>query len=160
MATRPATPRTVPTWRALLGISRPAARRPAVRARPERRAARAKQRRDRQPAARAAEQLGREQVGQVRGVDLDLAIPQQLGADANHAADDRHPARSTDPGRQPGSDYPGERQDHERAWADGEPGPYRGVVPDAGEELNRVEHEGPEGGVVEDRGDERSAESP
>src|ERR1039457_4182565 len=114
----------------------------------ERRAARAKQRRDRQPDSRAAEQLGRKQVGQVGGVDLDLAVPQQLGAGINHAADDRHPARSTDPGRQPGSGHPGERQDHERAWADGEPGPHRGVVPHTGEELNRVEHEGPEGGVT------------
>ena len=156
MATRPATPRTVPTWRAMFRIPLPVPKWAGV----SDGAARAEQRRDGQADPGAAEQLDRQQVGQVGRVGLDLGQPEQLGAGVHRAADHRHPAGPAETGGQAGGDQPGERQHHERARADGQPGHHRGVVPDAGEELDRVEHEGAEPGVVEDRGRERAAEGP
>jgi hypothetical protein len=61
MATSPATPSTVPTWRAMFRIPLPVPNRSGR----QRRAARPEQRRDRQPHPGAAQQLGRQQVGQV-----------------------------------------------------------------------------------------------
>ena len=80
-------------------VQHPAAGAEPVRG--QRRAARAEQRRDGQPDPGAADQLGRQQVGQVGRMRLHLGQPEQLRGRVDHAAEHRDPARPAEPGGQP-----------------------------------------------------------
>jgi len=89
----------------------------------QRRAARREQRRDRQAHARPAQQLGRQQVRQVRRMGLQPAQPEQYRRGVDQASDHRDPARPAEPGGQPGGDQACERQHHERPGPDGQARP-------------------------------------
>ncbi len=154
IATSPATPITVPICLAMLSIPLPVPNLAAGSAALPAPSSEGMV----SPTPGAAKQLGGQQVRHVRGGGLELGVPEQDRAGVDQATDHRHPASPADLGREPRRDQAGERQHHQRTWADGQTSPDGRVVPDAGEELHRIQHERAESGVVKNRGHERAAE--